>query len=249
MEALYKYCLRLGDNSLVLSHRLAEYSSHGPYLEEDLAISNVALDLLGQAEFFLDYAAELEGKSRNSDQLAYRRQEFEYLNCQLVEQPNTDFAFIMARQFFMDVYNFFNYSMLKKSEDPKLAGIAAKALKEVTYHLKRSSEWIIRLGEGTTESKERIQTAIDELYMYTGELFETDGYEHVLLERNIIPDPEKLKQQWTERVGEILNMAGLQLPVNKYMISGGRQGIHSEHMGHLLAEMQFLQRAYPDAIW
>ena len=249
MENLFKYCLRLGDNSLILSHRLAGYSSKGPYLEEDLAISNIALDYIGQAEFFLQYAAEVEGKGQTSDDLAYRRPENQYYNCQLVEQPNADFAFIMARQFFIDAFNFYFYSALKNSDDPTLSAIAEKALKEVSYHIKRSSEWVVRLGDGTEESHRRMQNAVDDMWMYAGELFEMDEVDHELMQKNIAPDLSKIKQQWDARVNEVLDLATLKRPENNYMATGSKQGIHTEHLGHILSEMQYLQRAYPDAVW
>jgi len=249
MKNLKRYVLRLGDNSLILSHRLAEYSSRGPFLEEDLAISNVALDHLGQAELFLKYAAELEGKGRTEDDLAYRRPEVEYLNCQLVEQPNTDFAYIIARQYFIDTFNFFLYDFLKSSKDETIAAISARAVKEVKYHLRRSSEWVVRLGRGTKESRIKMQQAIDDLWMFTGELFEMDETDSELIANGIIPDHRDIKNQWDEHVTATLKEANLQRPENEYMISGSRAGIHSEYLGHILSEMQYLQRAYPDAVW
>lgn len=249
MENLKNYTLRLGDNSLILSHRLAEYSSRGPFLEEDLAISNIALDHLGQAELLLKYVAELEGKGRSEDDLAYRRAESDYINVQLVEQPNTDFAYIIARQYFMDVYNYFLYDSLCQSTDENLSAIAARAVKEVRYHLKRSREWIVRLGRGTNESRTRIQQAIDDLWMYTGELFETADGEKKLVESGIVPDGASIKLLWDQYVDKTFEEANIQRPQNTFMISGSRAGIHSEYLGHILSEMQYLQRAYPDAQW
>ena len=249
MENLKRYVLRLGYNSLILSHRLAEYSSRGPFLEEDLAISNVALDHLGQAELFLRYAAELEGKGRSEDDLAYRRPEVEYLNCQLVEQPNSDFAYIITRQYFIDTFNYFLYKSLKSSKDETIAAIAARALKEVTYHLRRSSEWMVRLGQGTEESNRKMQQAVDDLWMYTGELFEMDESDNDLVVSGIITNHGDLKSQWDEHVVATLSKANLQRPENEYMVTGSRAGNHSEHLGHILSEMQYLQRAYPDAAW
>lgn len=249
MDDLLKYCLRLGDTSLILSHRLGEYSSYGPFLEEDLAITNVALDHIGQAESFLKYAVLIEGKGRSEDDLTFKRPENEFFNVQLVEQPNGDFAHIMARQFFIDAYNFELYSVLKNSSNETFAAIANKSLKEVTYHLRRSGEWLVRLGDGTEESHERIQKAVNELWKYTGELFEMDGTDEALMAKGIAPDLKEIQASWNERVNEVFTRAKLDRPENNYMVSGSRNGVHSEHLGHLLAEMQSLPRAYPDAVW
>ena len=249
MDDLLKYCLRLGDTSLILSHRLGEYSSYGPYLEEDLAITNVALDHIGQAESFLKYAAQLEGKGRSEDDLTYKRPEQEFYNVQLVEQPNGDFAHIMARQFFIDAYNFALYSELKNSSDETFAAIANKSLKEVTYHVRRSGEWLVRLGDGTEESHDRMQKAINTLWKYTGELFEMDGTDEALISEGVAVDLNAVQAKWNERVNEVFARAKLERPENNYMVSGSRKGDHSEHLGHLLAEMQSLPRAYPDAVW
>jgi ring-1,2-phenylacetyl-CoA epoxidase subunit PaaC len=249
MENIKDFVLRLGDNSLILGHRLAEYSSKGPYLEEDLAISNIALDHIGQAEYLLRYAGQLEGNGRSEDDLAYRRPENEYLNVQLVEQPNTDFASIMVRQYFIDLYNFFLYDFLKESTDENLAALATKAIKEVKYHLLRSSEWVIRLGRGTEDSHSRVQQAADDLWMYTGELFELMESTRELIENNTIPDPSQIKVLWDNHVDDTFEKANINRPQNDYMITGSGSGIHSEHLGHILSEMQYLQRAYPDAKW
>ncbi len=249
MESLFKYCLRLADNSLILGHRLGEYSSHGPFLEEDLALTNVALDHIGLAEALLKYAGEVEGQGRGEDVLAYKRPETEYYNVQLVEYPNQDFAYLTARQFFMDAFNHFLYEELTKSADETIAGLAAKTVKEVAYHLRRSSEWIVRLGDGTAESKERIQTAINDLWMYTGELFEMDEVDRELLDLGIGVDLQSVKAKWDLRVNEVLNLATLTRPEDTYMANGGRNGYHTEHMGYILAEMQYLPNTYPDAIW
>ncbi len=249
MLSLVKYCLRLGDNSLILSHRLAEYSSRGPYLEEDLAISNIALDHLGQADLFLSYAAAVENAGRSADDLAYRRPERKYYNCQLVEQPNQNFAFIMARQLFIDAYNFYLYTALTQSADSDLSAIAEKAIKEVAYHLRRSSEWVIRLGSGTEKSHQKMQQAVDDLWMYTGELFEMDDTDRELMQKNMVPDLNAIRNQWDSRINEVFEEATINRPENGYMARGSRVGIHTEHLGHLLSEMQYLQRAYPDATW
>lgn len=248
-KQLFKYLLRLGDTSLIIGHRLGEYSSNGPFLEEDLAITNVALDHIGQAEELLKYAGEVEGEGRSEDDLAYKRPETEYYNVQLVEYPNKDFAYIMARQFYLDVFNVLLYRELTSSKDATLAAIAAKSLKEVTYHLRRSSEWIIRLGQGTEESKRRIQQALEDLWMYTGELFEMDDTDHELIDRGIAADLQQLMEQWVIKVQEILDRAGLSFPSGNYMASGSRKGYHTENMGYILAEMQYLPRTYADAKW
>lgn len=246
---LYKYLLRLADTNVVLSHRLAENCSNGPYLEEDLAISNTALDLLGAGEQFLIYAAEISNEDVTADDLAYRRNETEYFNFQLVEQPNTDFAYIYARQFYMDVYNYFLYEALSKSTDERIAAIAVKSLKEVTYHLRKSSEWIIRLGDGTAESHERIQTALNDLWFYTNELFEMDQVFQTMKDQGIGADLSEVKNKWLARVSDIITEATLSMPQSDFFASGGVNGVHTEYLGYILAEMQYLPRAYPDAKW
>lgn len=246
---LYKYCLRLGDTSLILSHRLSEYSSNGPFLEEDLAITNVGLDLLGQAEAFFKYAAEIKG-GLTVDDLAYRREEIDYYNLHLVEYPNEDFAFVTARQFLMDVYNYYLYTALKNSSDSTIASIAAKSLKEVTYHLKRSSEWVCRLGDGTTESHQKIQSAIDQLWMYTDELFDMDETDQNLVSKGIAIDLNEIKTLWNNRVNTVLADATLEKPEGKvHSLVYGKKGGHTEYMGYLLNDMQYLTNKYPDAIW
>ena len=249
MDNLKKYCLRLGDNSLVLGHRLAEYCSRGPYLEEDLAISNVALDHIGLAELLLGYVASVTDDGKTADDYAYERLEVQYRNCQLVEQPNTDFAYIMARQFFIDVFNYFVYSELTKSKDETLSNIAAKTIKEVTYHLKRSSEWVIRLGDGTDESHRRIQLAIGGLWMFTHELFDMPDSFTALKKDGIVPDMSEIKKSWDQQIDEVLKMATLIRPEDKYKVTGSINGIHSEYFGHMLTDMQYLHKAHPDANW
>jgi len=245
---LITYCLRLGDNSLILGHRLSEYCSRGPFLEEDLAISNVGLDLLGQAEGFLDYASEMSGEG-DADTLTFRRKEMEYLNVKLVELPNTDFGYIMARQFFMDVYNFHLYKAMVDSKDDRLKAIAEKSLKEVTYHLRRSAEWMRRLGGGTEESHARIQKAVNDLWLYTGELFEVDQVEEDLMAQGLIPNMPTIKKSWMDMVDQIFSEANIAIPEGDFSHTGGRKGYHTEHMGYILADMQYLNRTYPDAKW
>ncbi len=248
-EVLYKYITRIGDNSLILGQRLSEWCGHGPILEEDIALTNTALDLIGQATSLLKYAGEVEGKGRNEDQLAFLRYEHEYFNCLLVELPNTDYAYTLARQFLFDHFNYLMYQELLDSQDKQLAAIAEKSLKEVTYHRRRSSEWIIRLGDGTQESHERIQFAIDDIWEYVGELFEADEVDQMMLEAGIGVDLAKIKAEWHQNVAEILDAATLSKPENDFMQLGGKNGVHTEYMGYILAEMQYLQRAYPNCEW
>ncbi len=248
-EALYKYCLRLGDNSLILSHRLAELCSWGPFLEEDIALTNISLDLIGQAEALLGYAATLEGNGKTADDIAYLRSEREYYNHWLVEQPNIDFGYVIVRQFLNDAWAYHLYSQLASSADEQLAAITAKALKEIRYHLRHSGEWLIRLGDGTKESHDRVQEALNELWKYTGELFEMDEVDATLITKGIVPDTNAIKTNWNTTVREVLDKATLTLPEDGYMVTGSREGIHSEHLGHLLSNMQYLQRAHPGAQW
>lgn len=244
-----EYLLRLGDNALILSHRLSEWCGHGPVLEEDLALTNVALDLIGQAQFWLGYAGELEGKGRDADALAYKRDVWDFRNVILVEQPNGDYAHTMARQLYFDAWHFHLLSALTSSSDPRIAEIAAKALKEVIYHLERSTMWVVTLGDGTEESHGRMQRGIDYLWSYTGELFEVDDVETTLVAKGIAPDLTKLIAPWRSTVADVLRQATLVMPEDTWMHSGGKKGIHSESLGFILADMQFLQRAYPGATW
>jgi ring-1,2-phenylacetyl-CoA epoxidase subunit PaaC len=248
-EALFKYLLRLGDQHLILGHRLSEQSSKGPFLEEDIACSNIALDLIGNANHLLQYAAEVENKNRTADDLAFLRSEREFYNSLLAEQPNGDFAFVMTKHFFADVFDFYLYTELQKSADETLASIAAKALKEITYHLRHTSKWMIRLGDGTDESKMRAQNAINELYRFTSELFEMDEVDEVLLKEKIAVDSSSIQNSWFAKVKEVFAEAGLNLPEEVYMQTGSRKGQHTEHLGFLLAEMQHLHRAFPGAQW
>ena len=248
-NSLYNYCLRLGDNSLILGHRLGEYSSHGPFLEEDLAITNVALDHIGQAEAFYKYVAELKNDGSTEDDLAYKRPEHEFYNNLLTEQPNTDFAHIMVRQFFMDTFNYYLYSFLSESKDDTIKAIVKKSIKEVNYHLRRSSEWIIRLGLGTEESRMRIQKAIDELWKYTHELFEMNAIDEALIQEGVACDLGHINEHWSAHINEVFTKAKLETPESKASVRGSRVGYHTEHMGLLLAQMQFLPRTYPDAKW
>lgn len=249
-EAKYQYLLRLGDNALILGHRLSEWCGHGPVLEQDIAITNIALDQVGQARSLLQYAAKLEGKGRTENDLAYKRDVMEYRNVLLVEQPNEDFAYTIVRQFLFDVFNYLIHQSLTQSKDEHLQAIAQKSIKEVTYHLRYSSEWMIRLGDGTAESHQKIQTALDDLFIYSGELTTPDSVDQVIFEAGIGPDLTLLQPAYLTKVEEILKEATLQKPEVKYMQSGGKNGrMHSEYLGFILAELQFVQRAYPNMEW
>ncbi len=254
---LIDYSLHLADNALILGHRNSEWTSHGPILEQDIAISNIALDLIGQARNFYQYAAQLTGKKDiTEDSFAYHRDSWDYKNCLLVEQPNGDWAQTILRQFFFSVYQFYFYQQLQKSIDSQLAAIAEKSLKEVTYHLKWSAEWVIRLGDGTEESNKRINHAVDALWKFTGELLIPSNFETQLLKENISADLNGIKESWTKKVEEVFEEATLKVPSDKtekgekvWMQTGGKTGAHTEHLGFILAEMQFLQRAYPHSEW
>lgn len=248
-KELYTYTLRLGDDALILGHRLSEMCSKAPFLEEDLALTNISLDLIGRAQALLKYAAEIENNEKTEDDIAYRRPENKYYNHLITEQPNGDFARVIARQFFVSVYEYHFYNELTKSKDPILAGIAAKTVKEVRYHMEHATDWVLRLGDGTSESRARMQKAIDDLWMYTGELFEMDYVDDILLPAGIAVNKAVLKNKWDQAIADALNEATLTLPSESYMQSGSRKGIHTEHLGHILSEMQYLQRAYPDAKW
>jgi len=244
----YRYLLRLADNALVLGHRLTEWSSRAPTLEEDIALSNIALDLIGQARALYRRAIALGGDG-DEDHLAYLRDAHEFLNVQLVERPNGDFAATMARQLCYSAFAVQLWGELARSNDSELAGIAAKAEKECVYHLRHSSEWVIRLGDGTRESRERMQRAIDDIWMFTGEMFEVDESDRAMIAAGISVDASKLLLAWNETINDVLAQATIKRPADGWMISGGRQGTHTEHLGHMLAQMQFLRRAYPGATW
>jgi len=250
MDTKINYLLRLGDNALVLSQRLSELCGKGPALEEDMALTNVALDLLGQSRMWLTYAGELEGQGRDEDALAYLRDAHDFKNVLLVEQPNGNYAQTLMRQFFFDTWHYFLIGGLTKSADERIAQIAEKSLKEVTYHLRRSGDLIVRLGDGTEISHRYTQTAADELWMYTGEVFNYDAIDDAMVAAGIAPPAAELRQQWLDHVADIFAEATLTMPpADAWMQKGGKQGRHSEHLGYLLAEMQFLQRAYPGAEW
>ena len=248
-DALYNYCLRMGDDALILGHRLSEWCSRGPILEEDLALTNLSLDLIGRAQAIFTYAAELKGDNSTADDLAYRRSERHYYNHLLTEQPNGDFAHTIARQLFISAYENLFFEELKNSKDATLAAVGAKTLKEVKYHLLHASDWTIRLGDGTQESHERMQKAVNDLWMYTGELFEMNETDNLLLHDGLGVDLASLKTKWHNHIKEVLTEATINTPGETHMQSGGLKGVHTEHLGHILSEMQYLQRAYPDAKW
>lgn len=249
MKALFEYLLRLGDDSLILGHRMSEWCGHGPILEEDIAMTNIALDLVGQATTILNYAGEIEGNGRDGDALAFLRFDRDYRNLLLVEQPNGDFGMTMMRQFLFDAYRKPLFEKLQFSSNEHLAAIAEKSLKETRYHLKHSSEWVIRLGDGTDESHARIQEALDTLWRYTPELFYQDEVDAELEKNGIIPNNSEVENEWRKTVNSVLEEATLKVPTNNWKQEGGRKGMHSEHLGYILAEMQYMQRAYPNMEW
>ena len=246
----FEYLLRLADNALVLSQRLSEWCGKGPALEEDMALTNVALDLIGQARFWFSYAGEIEGAGRDEDQLAFVRDAHDFHNILLVEQPNGSYADTLARQFYFDTWHFLLLQKLVASSDQRIAAIAEKSLKEVSYHVRRSGDLIVRLGDGTAQSHAMVQTAVNELWMYTGEMFQGDALDQAMAAQGIAPDLASLRETWINHVQEVFEEATLIVPpLDAWMQKGGKQGVHGEHLGYLLAEMQFLQRAYPAATW
>ncbi|MFO1412681.1 MAG: 1,2-phenylacetyl-CoA epoxidase subunit PaaC [Burkholderiales bacterium] len=254
---LVQYLLRLGDSDVVLAQRLGEWIGHGPVLEEDIGLANIGLDLLGQGRLWLTYAGEVEGRvtgtPRTEDELAFLRDSAAYRNVQLVELPNGDFAQTMARQFYFDRAHLLLLHGLAGSSDARIAQIAGKAVKEVAYHAERSADWVIRLGDGTEESHRRMQRALDDCWPYTGELFAADAIDETLVAAGVAVDARTQHAPWLAAVQEVLREATLAVPAGEWMHGsrqrGGRQGVHTEHLGHLLAQMQFLQRAYPGAQW
>lgn len=265
-ESHIQYTLHLADNSLILGQRNSEWCGHGPVLEQDIAITNISLDLIGQARNFYQYAAtfinnqrdvkgsplsgggDLEGTA-TEDSLAYLRKEREFRNCLLVEQPNNNWGQTILRQFFFSQYQYLLFEQLQNSKDEQFAAIAEKALKEITYHLRWSGEWVIRLGDGTEESHQRMIKAIDELWRYTGELFEVTEYELQTVNDGIGVDPSNLKGSWMNKVKEVFADAALDLPEKTFMQTGGKTGKHTEHLGYILTELQYMQRAYPGCEW
>lgn len=250
-NVLFELLLRLGDDRLVLGHRVSEWCGHGPILEEDIALANIALDLVGQATMLLHLAGEVEGSGRDEDALAYFRDEVQFRNCLLVEQPNGDFGVTIVRQFLFDVYSVVLFDALTRSAHPELAAIAAKSLKEVKYHLRHSGDWLLKLGDGTSESHDRVQRALDSLWRFTPELFAADDIDRAALGAGFAPELEALHSQWVGIVRDVVERAKLTVPPDVPIRAGrtARQGAHSEHLGHLLAEMQIVARSHPGAQW
>jgi ring-1,2-phenylacetyl-CoA epoxidase subunit PaaC len=266
---LLKYTLQLADNALIIGHRLSEWCGHGPILEQDIALSNISLDHLGQCRSLYQHAAGLLNDMPEAvrqdlfmspllqqvsgpvdeDDLAFLRDGWDFRNLLLLEQPNEDWAYTVARSFYFDTFNYYLLEALQRSADPSLAAIAEKSLKEVTYHMRWSSEWVIRLGDGTEESHQRMQAALEARWSFTGELFTPSPVDSAMLEAGIAPDLSALQLRWQQRTEQVIAEAGLQLPKGSWMQQGGKEGRHSEQLGYLLAEMQFMQRAYPNMEW
>jgi ring-1,2-phenylacetyl-CoA epoxidase subunit PaaC len=244
-----EYLLRLGDDRLVLGHRLSEWCGHGPILEEDIAVANIALDLIGQANLLLGLAGTVEGKGRDADALAYFREATQFRNLLMCELPKGDFAFTIVRQLFFSTFSLLQMDALRGSSNADLAGIAAKGVKEAKYHVRHSAEWVLRLGDGTEESHLRSQAAVDDLWRFTGEMFAGDEVDRAAAADGVGVDPASLENDWTARVGEILGRATLTIPEVRYMQQGGRAGRHTEFLGHMLSEMQIVARSYPDGKW
>jgi ring-1,2-phenylacetyl-CoA epoxidase subunit PaaC len=247
--AFFEYLLRLGDDRLVLGHRLSEWCGHGPILEEDIALANIALDLIGGATLLLKLAGQIEAKGRTEDTLAYLRDGVDFRNALMVELPKGDFGFTIVRQFFFSVYSFLAMDAVSRSSNADLAGIAAKGVKEARYHVRHCAEWVVTLGDGTDESHARAQDAVDDLWRYTGELFLADDIDREVADVGLGVDPSTLSDRWNAEVGRVLSDATLTIPKTNYMQRGGRDGKHTEHLGHLLSEMQIVARSHPGASW
>jgi ring-1,2-phenylacetyl-CoA epoxidase subunit PaaC len=246
---IFEYALRIGDTSLVLGQRLGEWCGHGPILEEDIALTNISLDLIGQARAMLTYAGEAEGQGRTEDDLAFFRDAREFRNTLLAEQPNSDFAHTIVRQLFISLFQYLFFQRLTSSSDRTFAALAEKSVKEVAYHLRHSREWTFRLGDGTEESRRRMETAVNQLWKFTGDLFLMDETDERLIGQKIAPDLLEVKGEWEREIAGIFRQAGLDVPENSFMVTGGIRGLHTEHLGHLLSEMQILPRSHPDATW
>lgn len=248
-EALLTFVLRIADDHLILGHRLSEWCGHAPMLEEDLALPNMALDLIGQARALYDYAGEIEGKGRGEDDFAYLRREREYLNCLLVERQNGDFAHTMLRQLYFAAFMEPLWRAMMASQDATLAAIAGKAVKEVAYHVRHAGEWVVRLGDGTEESARRMGEAVDALAPYVDELFDADEVTAAVAEAGVAPEPSSLRAEFDRTVGKIFTEARISPVEAPFAQRGGRQGRHGEAMGYLLADLQHMQRTYPGAVW
>ncbi|GAB5430634.1 MAG: phenylacetate-CoA oxygenase subunit PaaC [Epibacterium sp.] len=248
--AFYEFLLRMGDNTLILGHRVSEWCGHAPVLEEDIALANTALDLIGQTQMWLGLAAEVQGEGKTADDLAFLRDAWDFRNLLLVEMPNGDFGQTLMRQFLFDAWHVLQLRALTGSSDARVAAIAAKSVKEATYHLERSAETVVGLGDGTEESHARMQAALDYLYPYVGEMFLSDVVDAALVEAGIAPDPASLRADYDDTLARVLGEATLTLPEARRARGGGRDGkMHTEHLGHLLTTMQWMQRAYPGATW
>lgn len=247
--SLFDYTIRLADNALILGQRLGEWCGHGPVLEQDIAMTNIALDFVGQARLLYQYAATLEQKGRSEDDLAFLRDSWDFRNVLLVEQPNTDFAYTVVRQFLYDSFDYFFYEALQASNDTNLAAIAEKSLKEIRYHLRWSAEWVIRLGDGTDISRQKMQQAVDDLWPYAGELLTMNETDRVMVDFGIGVDLNAIAPAVEQRRKSVMAEATLRIPDAVFMQQGGKNGLHSEHLGYILAEMQYLQRTYPGANW
>jgi len=248
-DSLFEYLLRLADDRLVLGHRLSEWCGHGPILEEDIALANISLDLIGQATLMLKLAGEVEGKGRDEDALAYFREAVDFRNVQIVELPNGDYAQTIVRQFLFDVYSYHVLEQLQQSSQLELAGIAAKGFKEVRYHVRHSSEWMLRMGDGTEESHARAQKALDDIWRFTPEMFVADAIDDEMLAGGVGSDLRGIKPKWESVVTDVVTRATLAIPADSAMIGGGRKGRHTEYLGHMLSEMQIVARSHPGAEW
>ncbi|MCB0456098.1 MAG: 1,2-phenylacetyl-CoA epoxidase subunit PaaC [Flavobacteriaceae bacterium] len=248
-EQLYNYILGIADNNLILGQRLGELCGHGPNLETDIALTNIALDLFGQTRSYYQYAATLSENHKTEDDVAFLRTEREYKNALLVEQPNTHFGYVIARQFLFDVFHYLFVEQLQQSKDETLSAIAKKAIKEVSYHKRFSGDWVKRLGDGTSESHKKIQEAVHDLWPYTQELFEITKTDTLAIDEGVGVNLSELKSKYQEEVAEVFKEATLTIPENPFFQKGGKQGIHSEHMGYLLADLQYMQRTYPNMNW
>jgi len=248
-EALINYSLRLGDSALILGQRMAEWCSNGPILEEDIALSNIGLDLFGQSRTMLSYAGELEGKGRTEDDLAFKRTEREYYNVLLSELPNGHFGDTVARNFLHSAFFYHLYKALTTSKNDMIAAHAAKSIKEITYHLRHSAEWMVRLGDGTQESHEKIQQSLELVWPFTGDLFEMNEVDALLIKEGIAVDLNTIKPLWDATINEVLERATLQRPEDGYMHSGRLNALHTEYLGHMLGDMQYMQRTYPNCEW
>lgn len=249
MKDLSKYILQIADTSFILSHRLGEYSSNGPFLEEDLAITNTSLDHIGLAEVLYNHVAEIEGNKQTGDEIAFRRNENEYFNLCIVEQENTDFAFVVVRQYFIDLFNIYFFEELKNSKDELLSAMANKSFKEMKYHLRRSREWVLRLGQGTKESNAKMQNAINDLWKYTSTFFEMNAVDQEMLKQGIGVDLSKIETLWSKEINNHFAITNLTIPEGEVFVPKGKLGFHTEKLGHLLCDLQFLHNKYPNATW